>query len=126
RAEAPSGAADVIDVTGPDNFKARLFIDEASRLPLMLTFSQRQMMQRPQPPADLKTQEERRAWFEAQRERMAAAGPPPLVEAQLYFADYRPVNGVMLPHRITRQVDGAVQEQITIEKYKVNPSLKAT
>jgi len=125
RAEAPSGAADVLDVTGPDNFTARLFIDEATRLPLMVTFQQRQMMQRMQPPAELKTQEERRAWFEEQRAKMAAAGPPPMVEAQLFFGDYRDVNGVTLPHRITRQVNGEVQEQLTIEKYKVNPSLKA-
>jgi hypothetical protein len=126
RAESPNGAADVIDVTGPDNFKARLFIDENTRLPLMLSFQQRQPMQRMAPPADLKTQEERRAWFEEQRAKMAAAGPPPMVEARVFFADYQETSGVMFPHRITRQVNGQVQEQITIEKYKVNPSLKAT
>lgn len=125
RAESPNGAADVIDVTGPDNFKARLFIDEGTRLPLMLSFQQRQPMQRMAPPAELKTQEERRAWFEEQRAKMAAAGPPPMVEARVFFADYQETSGVMFPHRITRQVDGQVQEQITIEKYKVNPSLKA-
>ncbi len=126
RAESPTGAADVIDVAGPDNFQARLFIDESTRLPLMLSFQQRQPMQRMAPPADLKTQEERRAWFEEQRAKMAAAGPPPMVDARVFFADYKAVNGVTFPHRITRQVDGQVQEQITIEKYKVNPSLKAT
>lgn len=125
RAESPNGAADVIDVTGPDGFKARLFVDEGTHLPLMLSFQQRQPMQRMAPPAELKTQEERRAWFEEQRAKMADAGPPPMVEARVFFADYQETSGVMFPHRITRQVDGQVQEQITIEKYKVNPSLKA-
>jgi len=127
RAESPNGAADVIDVKGPDNFTARLYIDETSRRPLMVSFMQRQQtMQRMQPPPELKTQEERRAWFEEQRAKMAAAGPPPMVEARVFFADYQSVNGVTLPHLITRQVEGQLQEQITIEKYKVNPSIKPT
>jgi hypothetical protein len=37
-AESAETVADVIDVTGPDDFKARLFIDSTSHLPLMLTF----------------------------------------------------------------------------------------
>jgi hypothetical protein len=126
RAESANGAADVIDVTGPDDFKARLFIDAATHLPRMVSFMQRPPVLRTPPPAELKTQEERRAWFEDQRAKMAAAGPPPMVEARLFFADYQEVNGVLLPHRITRQVGGEVQEQMTIEKYKINPSLKAT
>jgi hypothetical protein len=38
QAEAPDGKADVIEVAGPDDFKARLFIDTQTRLPLMLTY----------------------------------------------------------------------------------------
>lgn len=125
RAESPNGAADVIDVTGPDNFKARLFIDEKSHLPLMVSFMQRKPGNRfGTPPAELKTQEERRAWFEEQRAKVEAAGPPPMVEARVFYADYQSTGGVTLPHKITRQVDGEVQEQIVIEKYKVNPTIK--
>jgi hypothetical protein len=38
QAESPDGKADVIDVTGPEDFKARLFIDTTTHLPLMLTY----------------------------------------------------------------------------------------
>jgi len=34
-AEAPNGVADVIDVSGPDGFRARLFVDQAEHRPLM-------------------------------------------------------------------------------------------
>ncbi len=124
RAEAPNGAADVLEVAGPDNFTARLFIDEATRMPLMLSFMQRGQRAFVQPPAELTTQEARREWFEQQRARIEAEGPPPMVEARVFFADYQKTGGVLFPHLITRQVNGEIQEQVTIGKYKVNPSIK--
>ncbi len=38
QAESPDGKADIIDVTGPDDFKVRLFVDSETHLPLMLTY----------------------------------------------------------------------------------------
>jgi hypothetical protein len=38
QAESPDGKANIIDVTGPDDFKARLFVDAETHLPLMLTY----------------------------------------------------------------------------------------
>jgi hypothetical protein len=38
QAESPDGKADIIDVTGPDDFTARLFVDAETHLPLMLTY----------------------------------------------------------------------------------------
>jgi hypothetical protein len=51
------------------------------------------------------------------------AKPPQLVENQLFFADHKKVDGVMLPHRFTRSVDGKPMEEIEIKKYKANPTL---
>ena len=125
-AESPNGVADVIDVTGPDNFRARLFVDQAEHRPLMLSYMMRQprMMQRT-PPPQFKNDDERRAYFEEMRKKMEAEPPPPLVEANVFYTDYKKVDGVMLPHKITRQVEGKVQEEWTIEKYKLNVPLKA-
>jgi hypothetical protein len=39
-AESPDGKASVIDVTGPEDFKVRLFIDTQTHLPLMLTYTE--------------------------------------------------------------------------------------
>jgi hypothetical protein len=124
-AESPNGVADVIDVTGPDNFRARLFVDQAEHRPLMLSYMMRQprMMQRT-PPPQFKNDEERRAYFEEMRKKMEAEPPPPMVEANVFYGDYKKVDGVMLPHKITRQVEGKVQEEWTIEKYKLNAPLK--
>jgi hypothetical protein len=38
QAESPDGKADIIDVTGPDDFKCRLFVDTETHLPLMITY----------------------------------------------------------------------------------------
>ena len=38
QAESPDGKADIIDVSGPDDFKARLFVDAETHLPLMLSY----------------------------------------------------------------------------------------
>jgi hypothetical protein len=125
-AEAPNGVADVIDVTGPDNFRARLFVDQAEHRPLMLSYMMRQpRMRQMTPPPQFKNDEERRAYFEEQRKKFEAEPPPPLVEANVFYSDYKKVDGVMLPHKITRQVEGKVQEEWTIEKYKLNVPLKA-
>ena len=47
-AESPDGKAYVIDVKNADNFAARLFIDEQTHLPLMVTYkaAQPRMMTR--------------------------------------------------------------------------------
>lgn len=41
-------------------------------------------------------------------------------EFQVRFSDYRSVNGLMLPHRITQTVNGEADETMTIESYQVN------
>jgi hypothetical protein len=38
QAESPDGKADIIDVTGPGDFKVRMFVDVETHLPLMLTY----------------------------------------------------------------------------------------
>ena len=37
-AESPDGKAHIVDVSGPEDFKARMYIDTESNLPLMLTY----------------------------------------------------------------------------------------
>ena len=45
------------------------------------------------------------------------------VEFRVYYADYQPVDVVMLPHRIQSSVDGKPTEEITFEKVKVNQKI---
>ncbi len=62
---------------------------------------------------------------EEARRRMEAMPPPAPSTINLYLADYKNVDGVMLPHRLTQAVDGKTVEEWTIEKVKINPSVKA-
>jgi hypothetical protein len=43
----------------------------------------------------------------------------------MYFSGYKAVNGVQLPHVISRGSSGTVQEELEIKGYKVNPSFKS-
>jgi hypothetical protein len=147
-AESPDGKAHIIDVAGPDDFKARLFVDTETKLPLMLTYMEPEvrtvtrMMTGGAPPAaqhggagtpgapgqtatrvqDL-TPEQRAEIEKARKE--AEATPPKLVEQRLFFADYRKVDGISLPHHIARGSAAKTTEEWDVTSYKVNPAFKA-
>jgi hypothetical protein len=115
QADSNDGTADALDVKG-DNFVARLFVDSKTHLPLMLTYmapAPRMFTRRPDD-----TPETIRKRFEEERGKA-----PQLVENTVYFSDHKKVNGVMLPHRMTRAVDGKTTEEIEIKAYKANPTL---
>ena len=46
------------------------------------------------------------------------------VEVRWIASDFRNVNGITLPHRITRSTGGQITEEIELQKVKVNPTLK--
>jgi hypothetical protein len=64
--------------------------------------------------------EERQKRMEEIRKQIENA---PQVENQLFYADYKNVNGVMLPHRFTRSVNGNPADETEISKYKINPKI---
>jgi hypothetical protein len=39
------------------------------------------------------------------------------------YDDFRPVDGVLLPHKVTVMTDGQVEQQMTMEKIETNPEL---
>ena len=51
--------------------------------------------------------------------------PPQLGTFAMHLSDYKKVDGVMLPHKIETSLDGEPNEEWTIEKYKVNGTIKA-
>ena len=44
----------------------------------------------------------------------------------IHLSDYKKVNNLMLPHKIDVSIDGEPSEEWTVEKYQVNPALKAS
>lgn len=121
-AEAADGKADVIDVQGPSALTFRIFLDQATHLPLMLQYHgvvprmvmQTRVQRRPPSAGD-----------------PSHDGPPDLplpapqpVEISLYFDDYRRTDGILFPHHITRQVDGTPDEEWSLQAFKINPVFK--
>ena len=120
-AESPDGKAYVIDVKDADDFAARLFIDQNSKLPLMVTFQGRapRVMTAGGPgvarvAGDVQKQVE---------QMKASATPAPMVEMSLFFEDWKEVDGINFPHVMRRASEGKTTEEWTINKVKVNPKI---
>jgi len=115
-AEAPDGKADVLEFKPEGASPMKLFIDQQSHQPLMLTYEgvlprmiTRRQGERPTPEEIEKMRKE----------------PPQQVTFEVHFSEYKKVDGVLLPHLISQSVNGNVSEEFTIEKYKLNSPLKA-
>ncbi len=154
-AESPDGKADVIEVKGEGDFTARLFVDATTHLPLMLSWMAKEplAMQRSvtsgpggttavavgggvshgavaapagQAPRPAMTPEEREKIVKQAEEQMKdAEAKRRVVEYRLFYGDYRAVDGVQVPHRLQRSIDGKPTEEITFEKVKVNAKIDA-
>lgn len=124
-AESGDGKADIVDVKGPDNFAARLFLDVQTHLPLMLTYKA------PEPRMVISTTDRGSSNAAAERERLENqrrqedVTPPKMVEYRLFFSEYRDAGGLSLPHRIVRGTAEKTNEEWEIKSYKINPSFKA-
>ena len=120
-AESPDGKADVVEIKPVNGPVTRLFLDQGTHMPLMITW---------QGAAPQLIVRGRRRGDGAGRGDAAPRGdgPPPQREQatlQMTLGDYKTVNGVKLPHRITRGVNDMTIEEWTIDSYRINPAFKA-
>jgi hypothetical protein len=104
-----NGLVEAIEITGPEDFAAQLFLDQKTMLPAMISY--------------------RDFVFPSAGYVVSATADIPQGEAQeiavqLLFSDYRTANGISLPHVIIKAVNGAMVSEWKIEKYKLNPDLK--
>jgi hypothetical protein len=121
--------ADVLDVTGPENFAVRLFFDKKSHLPLLLSYRGPKprivTMSRPAGGAP-KAEDVNKAREEAQKKMQAEAGAAPEeVDFYIRLSDHKKVDGVMLPFKFTFLTESEVSEEFEISKYQVNAQFKA-
>lgn len=135
-AESPDGKADILETKDEAGRAVRLFVDQATHLPLMIQYMEVRprvmMMGGPggpggrrgpgagqgggQPPSEEEMKQ--------RMEEMRKQGPPPPSQFAMHLGDYKKVDGVMLPHKIDIAIEGEPNEEWTIEKFKVNPSVK--
>jgi hypothetical protein len=142
-AQAPEGTADVLEVKTPDGNATRVFIDTMSRMPLMLTWTgpagrgfgrggqgrrgQGADAGAPAPEGRATGDQPAAQGAGADQARgrggRGAQGPP--VTLEMHLAEYKTVNGIVLPHLITRGVSGETNEEWVVRSYKINPSFRA-
>jgi hypothetical protein len=138
KAEAPEGKADVLAVTGPDNFAARLFVNAETHLPIMMTWTQPVLPPRGSgpgrdggpaqagPPPPWIAQPPPRGMTPLPMGQDAARGVSPRPappESRLFYADYREVSGIKLPFRLRRAVGPDTVEETTFDSFKINPKI---
>jgi hypothetical protein len=116
-AESPQGKADVIEAKGPDNFTARLLINQQTHLPVMLSWTAPAGRGAMPAGARLGGAAPAAAGAPAAAAPTAPAAPP---ENRLFFADYRDVDGIQLPFRLRRAVGADTIEETTFDRYKLN------
>ncbi len=128
-AQADDGHADVLDCKGANGFNARLFLDQGTHRPLMLTYRSnepvmRMMMRTGPPPAGGGGGSTK---VETKDVQVANMPPPEMkeTETEVRFGDYRAVDGIIWTHQITFASAGTVNEEWEIKTFKVNPQFKA-
>jgi len=131
-AEAPDSdiaKAHVIEAKGQGSFAARIFLDQKSHRPLMLQYrgaAPRMVVQTrrgdgPPPEAGHAQGDANQA---AARGAAPQLPPPQIVDIEMFLDDYRPVDGVLLPHHVSRSIDGKPSEEWTFKTIKLNPVFK--
>jgi hypothetical protein len=121
--------ADVIDISGADNFSMRVFFDQKSHLPLLLSYrgpKPRVMTMTRQAGSAPKPEELKKAQEDAEK-KMHAEAPsvPEEVDFYIRLTDHKKVGGIMLPHKLTFLTENEVSEEFEISKYQLNPQFKA-
>jgi hypothetical protein len=122
-AESPDGKADVLEAKGPGGFAVRLFLDQKTHRPLMLAYNARKprvMTQTTAPGAHRNPEEMEKRM----KEMEAETAKQPDVEFRIYLSDYREVNGVSIPHKMTKSIEDEVNEELEIKSVRINPQFK--
>jgi hypothetical protein len=121
--------ADVIEVTGPEYFMARIFFDKESHLPLLLSYrgpKPRITMTRQGDGASRSPEDIKKAREGAEKKLQAEApAQPEQVDFYIRLTEHKKVAGLMLPHKLTFLTENEVSEEFDIKKYEVNPQFKA-
>lgn len=94
-AESKDGRADVLEAQCPGRFKARFFFDKETHLLLLISY----------------------------KIKNKTAGNPSS-EVKMFLSDYRNVDGLLVAHHLSVEIDGEVMEDSELKSFAVNPSFK--
>lgn len=121
--------AEAIDVSGPDNFAVRLFFDKQTHMPLLLSYRGRKprIMTSFARNAGAKSEDAVKKVQADAEKKLASEGPakPEEVDFFIRLTDYKKVNGLLLPHKLTFLTETEVSEEFAVSKYQLNPHFKS-
>jgi hypothetical protein len=145
-AQSPDGTADVLEVKSADGTATRLFLESTTHMPLMMTWAgggqrggrggqgrgrgdaaaqggapQGGAPQAAPPPAAPQSGAAVDT-VQGRRGRGFGGGAPATLE--MHLSEYKVVNGLKLPHLITRGTNGETAEEWVIKSYRLNPTFK--
>jgi len=137
--DAAGGKAEVLELKSVDGFSGKLYVDAKSHLPLMLSWMDKEPLRVSVGgggPAGASggqvrtfsnngsgavTQADIAELQKEMAERMKEAeANRRTVEYRMYYADYKAIDGVKLPTRIQRMIDGLPSDELSLDKIKVN------
>ena len=137
QAASPQATAEVLEMDVPDGNPVRILIDTKTYMPLMLTWTGVAQ----DPIAQLagrigfrgRGRGNRGGFFGGNRGNqpqqtakvVSADELSKPTTLRMYLSEYKVVNGIKLPHLITRGSGEQVTEEWEIKNYKINPTLKA-
>lgn len=141
--DAAGGKADVLELKAVDGFTGKLYIDGKTHLPLMLSWMDKEPLRVTMgggngmvvaggggggqvrtfgngagSPEDLA-----RLQADMAARMKEAEANRKVVEFRLYYADYKPVDGIRLPARIQRMMDGTATEELNLDRITVNAKI---
>jgi hypothetical protein len=121
--DLPEGKAHVIDIRGADKFEARLFVAGATSLPLMLTWTDLQpWVVWSTSRADVSQEE--LGFLEMVKARQdASEAALKMVEYRVYYSNFKVVDGLNLPHTLTRWIDGKVSDTTTFTEIRITSKI---
>jgi len=150
QAESADGKADVIEVRGAEGFVAKLFVDGSTRLPLMLSWMDKEPLRMTMGPGGVSTGNAAAGGGHVQTFTRNSSGGAQLspedvekmqqdmaarmkeaeanrrvVEYRMFYGEYKTIDGVKLPTRIQRMMDGLPTDETEFEKIKVNARIDA-
>lgn len=123
-AESPDGKANVLEFKTADGIATRLLVDEKTHTPLMmawtgvasgLPFNNRR--------GGGGGRQGQGGQQQAQGRRGGATAGQ-IAPLQMYFSDYKTVNGIRLPHLIQRGANDETTEELVVKTYRINPSFR--
>jgi hypothetical protein len=145
-AQSPEGNADVLEVKNADGVATRLFLDVTTHMPLMMTWSGGQRGGVRGQGGQAQGGQGRGGDFAQGRAARGGDGAPPAgatpdtiqgrrqrggggggapTTLEMHLSEYKVVNGLKLPHLITRGTNGETAEEWVIKSYRINPNFKA-